>query len=110
MPQVTLGEAEQRDVASLVVTHDDDQWVLSRPGLGIYLAVSEPGAVLVTALQRGASLAEATAEASWVAAEELDVEDFLRGLRSAGLFTGPAHGRAIGVASVRYGAQPDRTG
>jgi hypothetical protein len=71
-----------------VVTDGHDRWLVGRPGLGIYLTVPEPTAVLLTALQRGASLAEATAEASWAAAEEVDSEEVLRRLRSAGLLNG----------------------
>jgi hypothetical protein len=84
----TAAEADLwRLVAPLVVVTDGDEHVLGRPDLGHYVAVPEPGAVFVTALQGGASLAEATARASRAAGQKVDGADFLRGLAEAGLLS-----------------------
>lgn len=94
------------DVASavgrLVVARDGDDCVLGRPDLGIYVAVPEPGAAFVEALQAGGTLAEATARASQVAGAEVDGQDFLDGLAAAGLLEA-AEGRvdATGQAGKR---------
>src|SRR5438876_306984 len=79
-------EAVQSDALSPVaVAHDGGGYVIGRPDLGIYVAVPEPGAVVVQRLQSGASLAEAAASASEVAGEVVDAEDFMAGLTEAGL-------------------------
>jgi len=67
----------------LVVARDGEECVLGRPDLGIYVAVPEPGAVLVETLQSGGTLAEATAAASRAAGAEVDGQDFLEGLAAA---------------------------
>src|ERR1051326_1516456 len=69
----------------ITVTSDGEEFVLGRPDLGNYVAVPEPGAVFVTTLQDGGSLAEATARAGDVAGEPVDGDDFLVGLAGAGL-------------------------
>jgi putative peptide zinc metalloprotease protein len=79
-------------VSPVVVAADGNEYVLGRPDLGLYVAVPEPGAVFVTALRDGASLAEATAQASQTAGEEVDGLDFLRSLVEAGLLLQPAAG------------------
>jgi putative peptide zinc metalloprotease protein len=71
--------------ARVVVGHDGDDFVLGRPDLGIFVAVPEPGAVFVTALQAGAPLAAAPARAGDAAGETVDGQDFLEGLSAAGL-------------------------
>jgi hypothetical protein len=79
----------QARAALLSVSFDGDDHVIGRPDLGIYIAVPEPGAVFVTSLQAGLSLAEATARASDVAGEAVDGVDFLEGLTEAGLLDLP---------------------
>jgi len=69
----------------IVIGHDGEDFVLGRPDLGIFVAVPEPGAVFAEALRAGASLEHATAQASAAAGEEVDGQDFLDGLASAGL-------------------------
>jgi hypothetical protein len=84
-----------RGVSRLVVSRVDGEGVLGRPDLGAYVAVPEPGVVLVEALQGGATLAEATRAASAAAGAEVDGEQFLSGLAEAGLLDEPAgHGDA----------------
>lgn len=92
MPEIAVNSDLQQAVAALVVARDRDECVLGRPDLGLYVAVPEPGAVLVTALQQGASLVEATALASRAAGAEVDGEDFLTSLTDAGLLAEPAGG------------------
>jgi hypothetical protein len=88
-------------LALLVVAHDGDEYLLGRPDLGIYVAVPQPGAVLITALKNGASPAEAVAQASEAAGQDVDGADFLNGLAEAGLLdrpettAGPAAGRRV---------------
>lgn len=79
----------QARAALLTVSFDGDDYVIGRPDLGNYIAVPEPGAVFVTSLQEGLSLAEATARASDVAGESVDGDDFLDGLTDAGLLDLP---------------------
>lgn len=79
----------QARAALLTVSFDGDDYVIGRPDLGSYIAVPEPGAVFVTGLQAGLSLAEATARASDVAGEAVDGVDFLDGLTNAGLLDLP---------------------
>lgn len=81
----TAGEGVASAVDRLVVARDGDECVLGRPDLGVYVAVPEPGAVFIESLQRGGTLAEATARASEAAGAEVDGQDFLDGLAEAGL-------------------------
>ena len=74
----------------LTIAPDGDDFVLGRHDLGIYVAIPEPGAVFIQALQRGDSLASATAAASELAGEDVDGADFLAGLSEAGLLDAPA--------------------
>jgi hypothetical protein len=93
----TAGSPLHAAVARLVLGRDGEEYVLGRPDLGLYVAVPEPGAVLVAALQNGATLAEATARASEAAGEEVDGVDFITGLGEAGLFeTATAPGSGTG--------------
>lgn len=86
-----LGEVDIAAAAGrLVVGYDGDHYLLRRPDLGIYVAVPEPGAVLVQALQAGEPVAAATAAASQAAGTDVDGEDFLVGLAGAGLLDPPA--------------------
>jgi hypothetical protein len=84
----------QEAVAAVVVGRDGTDFVLGRPDLGLYLAVPEAGAVLISALQQGAGLTAATERASAVAGAEVDGADFLTGLGDAGLFADPPAGTA----------------
>lgn len=77
-------------LALLVVAHDGDEYLLGRPDLGIYVAVPEPGAVLITAVHNGATLVEATARASEAAGQDVDGIEFLSDLGEAGLLADPA--------------------
>jgi hypothetical protein len=86
MPVDTTGSPLHAAVARLVVGRDGGDYVVGRPDLGLYVVVPEPGAVLITALQSGAELPEATLRASEVAGEEVDGVDFVTGLGAAGLF------------------------
>ena len=79
----------QARAALLTVSFDGDDYVIGRPDLGSYIAVPEPGAVFITSLQAGLSLAEATDRASDVAGETVDGVDFLEGLTNAGLLDLP---------------------
>ncbi|HVK21067.1 MAG TPA: hypothetical protein VM677_06880 [Actinokineospora sp.] len=79
-------EAALRDrIAAVSVSQVGDRFVLGRADLRRYVAVPEPGAVFVRALQGGDSIAEATRRASAVAGELVDGVGFLAGLTSAGL-------------------------
>jgi hypothetical protein len=77
------------EISRVVVSHDGDDWVLGRPDLGIYVSVPEPGAVIVEALQAGASLPVATERASAAAGADVDGAAFLGGLAAAGLLGSP---------------------
>jgi len=99
-------------IARLAVARDGDECVLGRPDLGIYVAVPEPGAVLVETLQSGGTLADATAAASQAAGAEVDGQDFLDGLAAAGLLdtsAGPAGGTSQAPRRVRWieGVRPE---
>ncbi|MFB9368156.1 hypothetical protein ACWCYY_13075 [Kitasatospora sp. NPDC001664] len=85
-------------VSPVTVAHDGTDHVLGRPDLGLYVAVPEPGAAFVLALQAGASLQAATARAGEVAGEEVDGADFLAELTEIGLLdpVGNASERADG--------------
>jgi putative peptide zinc metalloprotease protein len=84
----------------LVVARDGAECVLGRPDLGIYVDVPEPGAVFVEALKAGASVDEATRQASQTAGEPVDGADFLAGLAEAGLLDPPgAQGPADGPSA-----------
>jgi hypothetical protein len=78
-------------IRHVTVAHDGDEHVLGRPDLGIYVTVPAAGAVFVAALQAQASVPEATSRASAEAGAEVDGEDFLAGLRAAGLLDSPDH-------------------
>jgi hypothetical protein len=78
----------------LVTAQDGEEYVLGRPDLGVYVAVPEPGVVLIRALQDGASLAEATGRASLAAGAAVDGADFLAGLADLGLLAEPARAPA----------------
>ncbi|HEY8450815.1 MAG: hypothetical protein FWJ70_12075 [Micromonosporaceae bacterium] len=89
-------------LSRVVVAPDDDGgYLLGRPDLGVYVVVPEAGAVFVQALQRGESLASATALASGVAGAEVDGDDFLSGLAAAGLLDPPASGTRTGGGGRR---------
>jgi putative peptide zinc metalloprotease protein len=87
MPDPDSVERIRPALFRVVVAHDGDEHLLGRPDLGIYVAVPEPGAILINALRDGASLAEATAKASAAAGADVDGADFLAGLADAGLLT-----------------------
>lgn len=81
----------------LVISTDGDERVLGRPDLGIFVEIPEAGAAFIRALQNGATLERATADASAVAGEPVDGEDFVAELGAAGLLDeavvpGPAAG------------------
>ncbi|HVQ93953.1 MAG TPA: hypothetical protein VMU51_23145 [Mycobacteriales bacterium] len=102
MPDVSSGTAA---MARLVLAPDGDEYVLGRPDLGLYVAVPEPAAVLIRALQGGATLAAATERASESAGSEVDSADFLAGLAEIGLLAepGPADGTpAVGGRQIRW--------
>jgi putative peptide zinc metalloprotease protein len=71
--------------AGLTVTHDGDDFVIGCPATGVYVAVPEPGAVLVRKLNAGATLDQATAAASEVAGEPVDGAEFVLALASSGM-------------------------
>lgn len=87
-------------IRQVVVAHDGDEHVLGRPDLGIYVTVPAAGAVFVAALQAHASVPEATARASAEAGSEVDGEDFLVGLRAAGLLEPPSAAAAPGARGL----------
>lgn len=92
------GDTEWRSaLAALTVTPDGDTYILGRPDLGTYVAVPEPGAILIHALRAGASLSEATRQASAAAGEDVDGHDFLTGLSQAGLLTTGTASRPSGL-------------
>ncbi|MET7875938.1 hypothetical protein ABZS52_03305 [Micromonospora profundi] len=72
-------------VRLLVVAQEGDDFILGRHDLGVYVAVPEPGAVFVRALQAGGSIAAATDRASTAAGTVVDGGEFLDGLAAAGL-------------------------
>ncbi len=72
-------------VRLLMVAQEGDEFTLGRHDLGVYVAVPEPGAVFVRALQAGSSIAAATDRASTAAGTAVDGADFLDGLAAAGL-------------------------
>ncbi|WP_441248180.1 hypothetical protein [Kitasatospora sp. McL0602] len=82
----------------MTVGRDGDDYVLGRPDLGLYVCVPEPGAVFVTTLQGGGSLAEASERAAEAAGEPVDGEDFLAGLIDCGLLDPAATGDATSTA------------
>jgi len=84
-------------LAALTVTPDGDTYILGRPDLGTYVAVPEPGAILIHALRAGASLSDATRQASAAAGEEVDGRDFLTGLSHAGLLRTGSGSKAPGL-------------
>lgn len=75
----------------LTMLEDGDEYIVGRPDLGIYVAIPQPGAVLIEALRDGASLGIATARASKAAGAEIDATDFFTGLGDAGLLHDPDH-------------------
>jgi putative peptide zinc metalloprotease protein len=96
-------------IRRVVVAHDGDEHVLGRPDLGVYVTVPAAGAVFVAALQAQASVPEATARASAEAGTDVDGEDFLAGLRAAGLLDppgdaapGPATGGLSRTRDIRW--------
>ena len=83
----SMDESElRRGLERLIVAQDGDEYIIGRADRDLYVAVPEPGAVLVEALRDGASLGEATDLASKAAGEDVDAVDFLTGLRDAGMF------------------------
>jgi putative peptide zinc metalloprotease protein len=72
-------------VRLLVIAEDGDEYILGRHDVGVYVAVPEPGAVFIRALQEGCSIAQATARASAAAGADVDGAEFLTGLAAAGL-------------------------
>lgn len=87
----------------LTVAQDGAEYVIGRPDLGVYVAIPRPGAVLIEALGQGSSLAAATEQASTAAGEEVDVDDFLTGLREAGLLDSPDDTEVTAVTGTRIG-------
>ena len=100
----------------LVISNDGDEWVLARPDLGVFVDIPEAGAAFISAVQNGATLAQAAEAAAAVAGEPVDGEDFVAELSAAGLLdeaivAGPAtevaasRGRQIRwIEGVRPGA------
>lgn len=86
--------------AGLTVTHDGSDFVIGCPSTGVYVAVPEPGAVLVRELTAGGSLDQATAAASELAGEPVDGLEFVQALATSGMLPStdpadPAEGRSI---------------
>jgi putative peptide zinc metalloprotease protein len=85
---VNTSSALRSQMHRLTVVRDGDEYVVGRADLGIYVAVTEPGAVFIVALRDGQTLANATELASSAAGVRVEVDDFLTGLREAGLLAG----------------------
>jgi hypothetical protein len=92
-----------RHITQVTIGYDGDDYVVGRPDLGVYVAVPEPGAVFITALQAGESVVEATSRASEAAGEPVDGTDFLAGLAEVGLLAAPS-----GVESTSGGGKGRR--
>lgn len=82
---------------------ENDEYVVGRPDLGLYVAIPRPGVVLIESLRDGASLAESSKLASDAAGADVDGADFLTDLAETGLLDSPddtgttaAGGRRIG--------------
>lgn len=88
-------------VDRLSVVQQGEEYILGRADLGVYVAVPQPGAVLIEALRLGASLETATGQASAAAGEEVDATDFLTGLHQAGLLDDPDHGSSRVATGAR---------
>lgn len=98
LDEATDATSWQSRLAAVIVAADGEDFIVGRPDLGIFVSVPEPGAVLLAALQAGASLVDATERASTAAGEAVDGADFLAGLADAGLL---AEGTATEVSGLR---------
>lgn len=73
-----------------LVQEGEDEAIVGDPSTGTYIAVPAVGAVVIRALQRGATLGEAAAEAQRHTGEPVDVAAFVDGLGELG-FTAEDH-------------------
>lgn len=100
----TVVDAELRSaLVLLTLARDGEDFIVGRSDLGRFVAVPEPGAILIEALRSGAPLAVATAQATQAAGEEVDALDFLTGLRGAGLLDAPDDAQAVAATGARMG-------
>lgn len=86
------------ELVPLTLVDEGDVVVVGDPRTGQFISVPAVGAVVIRALQRGASIEEAGAEASAYAGEHVDVAGFVDGLRELGY-----------VAGTGTGAGPEKT-
>lgn len=81
----TAADATQRvRLRPLTLVDEGDAVLVGEPVSGTFVAVPAVGAVVIRALQRGATLDEAAAVAEREAGEPVDVADFVDGLRELG--------------------------
>lgn len=98
------GESRLRSaLGQFTVGRDGADYIVGRADVGVYVAIPRPGVVLIDALCNGASLAEASAQASAEAGEEVDVDDFLTGLGDLGLLDTPHSIGSKAPAGARIG-------
>ncbi|WP_052593948.1 hypothetical protein [Luteipulveratus mongoliensis] len=108
MDSTSTTAAQSVDLSLVTVARVDEECILGRPDLGLFVAVPEPGAVLVEAIQSGASLTEATRLASEAAGEVVDGSEFLEGLAAAGFLEPSAESAATAERSDASGTRSIR--
>jgi hypothetical protein len=104
------GWAEEPRLRDLSVVDDGDRVVIGDPQLGRVIAVPPVGGVVIRALQGGASLASAAAEAERFAGQPADVEAFIHRLGELGFLAGADEGpqlvRTAAIQQSRWLAGP----
>lgn len=82
---------------------ENDEYVVGRPDLGLYAAIPRPGVVLIEYLRDGASLTEATQQATAAAGADVDGAEFLTDLAETGLLDSPVETGATVAGGRRIG-------
>lgn len=98
----------------LTMVDDDTGSVVGDPRTGVFIRVPTVGAVVISALRRGASLDEAATAAERCAGEPVDLDAFLRVLDDVGFLadesSGPDVQHSAPIQQRRWLAGPDPDG
>ncbi|MGC4947075.1 hypothetical protein ACLQ2N_12870 [Streptomyces sp. DT224] len=86
-----------------LVPEGEDEVLVGDPGTGQFVAIPKVGGVVIEALLRGATIAEAAAEAEEFAGQPVDVPSFVETLRELGFLDEGQQGTPVRSAPVQGG-------
>jgi hypothetical protein len=100
---LSTGSGERVPLRPLALVDEGDDVLVGDPDAGTFVAVPAVGAVVIRALQGGATIGEAAAQAERQAGEPVDVASFVDSLRELGFVDESAE------SAAEDGARPRRT-